>query len=70
MAQPIGRHPRGEGPFVFQTAQVKIQVCGCGPGIDHPWSPLSLPKRHARHRKREICVYPDVCESGRYMRVS
>ncbi len=41
MAQ--GTPPLGEGPFVFQTAQVKIQVEVVARGMEHPWSLAFLP---------------------------
>jgi aldose sugar dehydrogenase len=41
MAQ--GTPPLGEGPWVIQTAQVKIQLAVVARGMEHPWSLAFLP---------------------------
>jgi glucose/arabinose dehydrogenase len=42
MAQ-FGSPPLGEGPWVLQTAQTKIQVSVVVRGLEHPWSLAFLP---------------------------
>ena len=43
LAQGVGTPPLGEGPWVIQTAQVKIQVSVVARGMAHPWSMAFLP---------------------------
>jgi glucose/arabinose dehydrogenase len=43
MAQGFGSPPLGEGPWVLQTAQTKIQVSAVARGLEHPWSVAFLP---------------------------
>lgn len=43
MAQGFGSPPLGEGPFVLQTAQTKVQVSVVVRGLEHPWSLAFLP---------------------------
>ncbi|MES2627134.1 MAG: PQQ-dependent sugar dehydrogenase [Pseudomonadota bacterium] len=38
-----GTPPLGEGPWVIQTAQVKVQVSVVARGLEHPWSMAFLP---------------------------
>ena len=42
-AQGFGSTPLGEGPWIFQTAQAKIQVSVVARGLVHPWSLAFLP---------------------------
>jgi aldose sugar dehydrogenase len=39
----FGSPPLGEGPWVLQTAQTKIQVSVVARGLEHPWSVSFLP---------------------------
>lgn len=43
VAQGFGSPPLGEGPWVIQTAQTKIQVAVVARGLSHPWSLAFLP---------------------------
>jgi len=43
-AQGLGANALGEGPWVIQTAQVKIQVEVVARGMPHPWSMTFLPE--------------------------
>jgi glucose/arabinose dehydrogenase len=43
VAQGFGSPPLGEGPWLLQTAQAKIQVSVVARGLSHPWSVAFLP---------------------------